>query len=61
MKTMCGLAKPEIEYSGLGNHCFRVYAMNMAVKLGASPMTHDSGRAGAVAVRLLPAVWKRSY
>ena len=38
MRTMCRLAIPEIEYKGLGNHCFRVFAMNMAVKLGAGPM-----------------------
>jgi hypothetical protein len=35
---MCRLAIPEIEYKGLGNHCCRVFAMNMAVKLGAGPM-----------------------
>ena len=38
MKVMCRTAKPEIQYTGLGNHCFRVYAMNMAVRMGASPM-----------------------
>jgi hypothetical protein len=38
MRAMCRLASPEIEYKELGNHCFRVLAMNMAVKLGAVPM-----------------------